>query len=232
MKLAIDSSQSSGSIAISDQGRLLYSAFFDIRITHSETLMPTLDSAMKLCGFTPEDIEEISVCLGPGSFTGLRIGLATAKGIAFARGIDVLGYNSLELAAVPCLITGKRILTLIDAKMKELYAAAFDEKLNCIVSPRVISPTDILDWDINSSILTGSAVPQVRKLLEDKGIMAEYAPDFMLAPKAELLFSLPAYLKPRVYSGLSLADLEPLYIRKSTAQIRAKRSVVQPGSKA
>ena len=79
MKLALDTSQSSGSIALSEAGKLLYSAYFDIRVTHSETLMPAIDSALKVCGKSPQDLVELLVCIGPGSFTGLRIGLATVK---------------------------------------------------------------------------------------------------------------------------------------------------------
>ncbi|HNQ44051.1 MAG TPA: tRNA (adenosine(37)-N6)-threonylcarbamoyltransferase complex dimerization subunit type 1 TsaB, partial [Candidatus Cloacimonadota bacterium] len=117
MILALDSSQSAGSLALMDAGRLVYSAWFDIRITHSETLMPQLDAAFKLCGYSQKDLSGIVLCNGPGSFTGLRIGLATAKGIAFGLGIPVTTFNSLQLAALNCLPAGTNILALIDAKM-------------------------------------------------------------------------------------------------------------------
>ncbi len=221
MKLAIDSSQSSGSIAIIDKDRLLYSAFFDIRITHSETLMPALDSAMSMCGFQPKDIEELYVCLGPGSFTGLRIGLATCKGIAFAGDIPVFGYSSLEMAALPCVIAGKPILSVIDAKMQEVYVAGFNAELKPTISARVISPKSVADLDIEGYIITGSGVPQVSGILQEAGIRVCYAPPYLHQLKAEMLFELPRYISPNVYQGKDLANLEPLYIRESTAQIRA-----------
>jgi len=221
LKLAIDSSQSSGSIAIQDKDKLLYSAFFDIRVTHSETLMPALDYAMKLCGFLPKDIEGIFVCLGPGSFTGLRIGLATAKGIAYAQNIPVYGYSSLEMAAMPCVVAMKPILTVIDAKMKELYVAGFTSELRPTIEPCVISPQRVTELNIEGHILSGSGVPQIIDIMEESGVQTSYAPPYFRQIKAEMLFELSRYISPRVYAGKDLADLEPLYIRESTAQIRA-----------
>jgi tRNA threonylcarbamoyladenosine biosynthesis protein TsaB len=222
LKLALDCSQSSGSIALSDKERILYSAFFDIRITHSETLMPVLDAAMKLCGYQPQDIEEIYVCLGPGSFTGLRIGLSTAKGIAFAHNLRVLAFSSLELTALPCVISGKNILSLIDAKMKEVYLAGFDERLQPTIPPCVISPGDIVNYKIQDYILTGSGTGAVASVLQSANIEAFIAPVYLHHPKAELLFELEQYTHPKIYQGKDLADLEPLYIRDSTAQIKHK----------
>jgi len=220
LKLALDSSQTSGSIAISANDRVIYSAYLDIRITHSETLMPALDSAMRTCGFSPQDIEELYVCLGPGSFTGLRIGLATAKGIAYAQDIPVYGFSSLELAALPCTISGKNILSLIDARMSEVYAAGFNANLQPTIPACVTSPEAILDWDISDFIPCGNGIAIVEKAFCSAGKDLPKSPGFLRRLRAEMLFDLPKYIEGQKYSGQGLAELEPLYIRQSTAQIR------------
>ena len=225
MKLALDTSQSSGSIALSDAGQLLYSAYFDIRVTHSETLMPVIDSAIRLCGKSPRELSELLVCISPGSFTGLRIGLATVKGIAYGLGIPVQAYNSLQLSALPCTISGKSILSVIDARMKEIYAALYHPDLSIIRAPRVMSPKDILTWDITGAIITGSGTQLIRKTLEDKGIAAEYAPDFFRIPRAEGLFSLAELLPSASYAADALSELEPLYLRESSAQVKRQRKL-------
>ncbi len=225
MKLALDTSQSSGSIALSEAGKLLYSAYFDIRVTHSETLMPAIDSALKVCGKNPGDITQLFVCIGPGSFTGLRIGLATVKGIAYGLGVPVKAYNSLQLSALPCTISGKKILSVIDARMKEVYAALYHPDLSIIQAPKVLAPIDILQWDLRDAIITGSGTGIIRKVLEAEAIVAEYAPDYFCIPRAEGLFSLAALLPSPGYEGDTLSDLEPLYLRESTAQVKRQQKL-------
>lgn len=201
-----------------DQDKLLYSAFFDIRITHSETLMPALDNAMAICGFAPKDISELFVCCGPGSFTGLRIGIATAKGIAFGLNIPVNTYNSLQLSAFPCIDTGKNILCIIDAKMQEVYAAMYDSHLNEIHSPKAMKPEDILAWDLSGAILCGSGCHILKPLLQGRNIC--YASAYHNIPRAETMFFLPEIATPTTHDSNSISDLEPLYLRESTAQIK------------
>jgi tRNA threonylcarbamoyladenosine biosynthesis protein TsaB len=225
LKLALDTSQSSGSIALLEAGKLLYSAYFDIRVTHSETLMPALDNALKICGKSPGDLDELLVCIGPGSFTGLRIGLATIKGIAYGLGLSVTAYNSLQLSALPCTISGKNILSVIDARMHEVYAALYLPDLGIIQAPKVLSPINILSWDLKAAIITGSGAGIIRKVLEAEGIKAEYAPAYFCIPRAEGLFSLADLLPSPSYEGESLSELVPLYLRESTAQVKRQQKL-------
>ncbi len=224
MRLALDTSQRSGSIALADAQKLLYSAYFDLRITHSETLMPQIDHALKICGLSPEDLSEIYVCIGPGSFTGLRIGLATAKGIAFALKIPVITGDSLQLTALPCLISGRKILSVIDARMKEVYAALYDHQLNEIVPPQVITPSELAKWDLSDSIVIGSGTELLKPILEQSGLALDFAPGYYQVPKAEGLFDLALISPPDIYYKDELAELEPLYLRESTAQIKRRKS--------
>lgn len=224
MKLALDTSQTSGSIALADADKLLYSAYFDLRITHSETLMPAIDAAIKTCKARPEDISELYVCMGPGSFTGLRIGLATAKGIAYGRDLPVYGFDALRMTAFPCMLSGKKILAVIDARMKQIYAALFNPDLSILQAPSVLDPQELLDWDLSAAVVTGSAAALVRPMLEEAELGLSYAPRYFRIPKAEVLFSLAALLPSQSFRGKELFDLEPLYLRESTAQIKLQQN--------
>ena len=83
--LAVDTAGKTAGVALLQDDRLLYEVYLDGGMTHSETLMPMIDTCLKLCGLTCADIDLYAVNAGPGSFTGLRIGLAAVKGLAFPR---------------------------------------------------------------------------------------------------------------------------------------------------
>ena len=81
--LAVDTAGKTAGVALLQDDRLLYEVYLDAGMTHSETLMPMIDTCLKMCGMTCADIDLYGVNAGPGSFTGLRIGLAAVKGLAF-----------------------------------------------------------------------------------------------------------------------------------------------------
>lgn len=219
MKLALDTTLSSGSIALADGERILYSAFFDIRITHSETLMPAVDHALKFCSVRREELQEVYVCSGPGSFTGLRIGLATAKGIAYGLNIPLFAFSSLELAALGASGLDKPILAVIDAKMKEVYYALYDCELKELMAPQVGKPEVLAALEMDDFILCGSGTPLVMPILnEAKRKYCRLDPLFY-TPNAAGLFSLGNKLPEKLIKQ-DLAALEPLYVRDSTAQIK------------
>lgn len=201
--------------------RLLYSAFFDIRITHSETLMPAIDHALQFCGAKPTDLEAIYVCRGPGSFTGLRIGLATAKGIAFGLNIPLYAYSSLELSALSASGIGRNILVAIDAKMKEVYYAAYSQDLKELISPQVAKPEELGKLELDDFILCGSAVQQLEPYLKASGHRYLVLSPAHQSIGAAGLFYLAEKL-PDKHTAHDLANLEPLYIRESTAQVKLK----------
>ena len=219
MKLALDTTLSSGSIALAHEDRIIYSAFFDIRITHSETLMPAIDHALKFCGSGRGELQEVHVCSGPRSFTGLRIGLATAKGIAFGLGIPLFAWSSLELAALGASGLGKSILAVIDAKMKEVYCAVYDSLLKELIAPQVVKPELLLDLPVDDFILCGSGTELVKPILEQASRKFLQLDPLFYIPNAGGMFSLGKKL-PHKLSPQDLVNLEPLYIRESTAQIR------------
>ena len=219
--LAIDCSGSSGSIALEQDGRLIYQCYFNIDITHSETLMPQIDTALKFCKLTPADLSGIVTTIGPGSFTGLRIGLATAKGIAYGRKIPLLTYSTLELIAANCYGSKLPILVCLDAKMQELYAAMYSSELKPLIPDCVISPEALAARISEPVLLTGNMSDKMIPLLADKGVDVIPALEHQNLPVAAGLFSL-MQLKPQSieYNFEALAELEPQYLRESTAQVR------------
>ena len=94
--LAVDTAGKTAGVALLQDDRLLYEVYLDGGMTHSETLMPMIDTCLKLCGLTCADIDLYAVNAGPGSFTGLRIGLAAVKGLAFPRETLCAPVSTLE----------------------------------------------------------------------------------------------------------------------------------------
>ncbi|HOD55322.1 MAG TPA: tRNA (adenosine(37)-N6)-threonylcarbamoyltransferase complex dimerization subunit type 1 TsaB, partial [Candidatus Cloacimonadota bacterium] len=127
--LAIDTSANSGSIALEKDGKIIFVFYTDIQITHSERLMPQIEQAFKVNNLSAKDLDAVLLSNGPGSFTGIRIGLATAKGICYAHQIPLIPFNTLEMHAVNAIHRNHLILSVIDAKMNEIYASLYDENL-------------------------------------------------------------------------------------------------------
>lgn len=200
---------------------MLYQCYFNIDITHSETLMPQVDAALKFCKLTPEDLSGIITTLGPGSFTGLRIGLATAKGIAYGRKIPLLTYSSLLLVASNCYGSKLPILVCLDAKMQEFYAALYSPELEPIIPDCVIKP-EALAEKIEQPVLLVSNVPdRIKPLLEARNLEVKDVLLHQNLPMAAGLFSLKRLKsQPEFYDFETIANLEPQYLRESTAQIR------------
>ena len=123
--LAVDTAGKTLGVALMQDDRLLYECFLDAGMTHSETLMPLIDTCLKLCGKTCADIDLYAVNAGPGSFTGLRIGLAAVKGLAFPRETPCAPVSTLE--ALAAAHTGQgTVLCALDARRAQVYSAAFD----------------------------------------------------------------------------------------------------------
>ena len=122
--LAVDTAGKTAGVALTQDGRLLYEVYFDGGLTHSETLLPLIDTCLKLCRLTCADIDLFGVNAGPGSFTGLRIGLAAVKGLALPRDIPCAGVSTLEALARCCTGSGV-VIPALDARRGEVYWAAF-----------------------------------------------------------------------------------------------------------
>ena len=125
--LAIDTAGRSASAALLRDDAVLYETVCNCGLTHSETLMPMIDAALKTGGVRPDQLDLYAVTAGPGSFTGLRIGLAAVKGMALAAGTPCAGVSTLEALAW-CHTGSGTVIAALDARRGQVYWAAFDLK--------------------------------------------------------------------------------------------------------
>lgn len=124
--LGIDSSAKSASVAVVENGKILSSFFINTGLTHSQTLMPMIEDALKCSNISLDEIELVAVNKGPGSFTGVRIGVAAAKGIADTKNIKCCGVSTLESMAYNLLPFDCIACAVMDARCSQVYSALFD----------------------------------------------------------------------------------------------------------
>lgn len=123
--LAIDSSGLVASAALVEEDRILAEFNVNNKKTHSQTLLPMIDQLKGILGLEMNQIDAVAVSKGPGSFTGLRIGSATAKGIALALEKPIIEISSLEAMAYQCFGAEKLICPIMDARRNQVYTALF-----------------------------------------------------------------------------------------------------------
>lgn len=124
--LGIDSSAKSASAAVTENGKIITSFYINTGLTHSQTLMPMIDNALKCADIKLDEIGLIAVNKGPGSFTGVRIGVAAAKGLADVKNIPCAGISTLESMAYNLINNDCIAVCVMDARCNQVYTALFD----------------------------------------------------------------------------------------------------------
>jgi tRNA threonylcarbamoyladenosine biosynthesis protein TsaB len=123
--LAFETSAKAGSVALMKEGRLLGENYNNTGLTHSQTLLKMAEDLLKSCGCTPQDVEAVAVAAGPGSFTGVRIGVAAAKGYAWGSQIPCCGVSTLEAMALSLGAWDGYVVGVMDARRSQVYTATF-----------------------------------------------------------------------------------------------------------
>ncbi len=123
--LAFETSAKAASVALTDGQKLLGESYQNTGLTHSQTLMVMAEDLLKTCGKTPQQVEAVAVAAGPGSFTGVRIGVAAAKGFAWGRQIPCYGVSTLEAMATGLGVWDGYIVPVMDARRSQTYTAIF-----------------------------------------------------------------------------------------------------------
>lgn len=142
--LAIDTAGRTAAVAVLRDDTLLYECNANTGLTHSETLLPMVDAALKACGLRCKDIDLFGVTAGPGSFTGLRIGLSAVKGMAFDRNVPCAGVSTLE--ALACGMSGEgTVVGALDARRGQVYWAGFDLASHERLTPDTAAPVETLE---------------------------------------------------------------------------------------
>ena len=144
--LAFETSAKAGSVALWQDGRLLGESYQNTGLTHSQTLLAMAEDLLKSCGFQPRNVTAVAVAAGPGSFTGVRIGVAAAKGFAWGLEIPCCGVSTLEAMAENLGIYDGYVLPAMDARRSQVYNALFRAEkgvLSRCSEDRAISLTDL-----------------------------------------------------------------------------------------
>ena len=144
--LAFETSAKAGSVALMDNGILLGESYQNTGLTHSQTVMTMAEDLLKSCGVSPADVDAVAVAAGPGSFTGVRIGVAAAKGFAWGGQLPCYGVSTLEAMALGLGIYEGYICPVMDARRSQVYNALFlaeSGKLTRITEDRAISLQDL-----------------------------------------------------------------------------------------
>jgi len=144
--LAFETSAKAGSVALLEDNRLLGESYQNTGLTHSQTIMTMAEDLIAACGYTPQDVQAVAVAAGPGSFTGVRIGVAAAKGFAWGGELPCYGVSTLEAMALNLGIWQGYVLPVMDARRSQVYNATFRAdagKLTRLTEDRAISLADL-----------------------------------------------------------------------------------------
>jgi tRNA threonylcarbamoyladenosine biosynthesis protein TsaB len=209
LTLGIDTATEKGAVGLylkEPLGELL----FGVPLRHAERLLLAVDYLLKIGGVKRGDLELISVAAGPGSFTGLRIGMATAKGLALALDIPIVGVPTMDAYAAKVNFWPSVICVLIPDRRDLVYTATFSSKKKIgkekVQSIKTLKPN-------NQTLLIGPGAESHRRLLEDKGGIV--APSFLNQPSG---VSIAALGVERVKMGLKETKL--LYVQRPLVEER------------
>lgn len=215
MILNIETSSKKCSVALGDAGAVLFSLESDTEMDHSTKLAPFVDRCVSELRARDKSLDAVAVSLGPGSYTGLRIGLSLAKGLCFGFNVPLIGVNTLKLLAVKAMFSLNDFLEdalfipLIDARRMEVYTAAYEINLNAVLAPEalILSPDSFCQFDGKQIVMIGDGVRKAQEILKipvkkwidamplaaDMTALSEKAyreKDFL-----DLAYSVPFYLK-------------------------------------
>lgn len=222
--LATDTATLVSSVSVVTEERVLAELTAETRFTHSETLVANMEEVLRLADVKREELSAVAVSLGPGSFTGLRIGLAAAKAIAYALSIPLVGVPTLEVLAAAFPSPGALIAPLIDAQKGNAYFALYRmtehgavcEKDVTVASPQEIS--DVIAEKTNPVLLTGDFARKWAAKEEELPPNAIFAPMTHRMPRAALVAAC-AIDRLKKGEGKSPMALEPIYVRRSEAEV-------------
>jgi tRNA threonylcarbamoyladenosine biosynthesis protein TsaB len=223
--LSIETSTRVGSVAIMEDEHLIAEYILNVVSTHSERLLPSIDQILKDSQLTVRDIEGFAVSLGPGSFTGLRIGISTVKGLALAAEKGVVGVPTLDVLAHNLMFTRLLVCPLLDARKGEVYTALYQGdgsgRLEKLTPDLAIKPEELLTRIKEPVIFLGDGVEAYRDKLRSGQDNCLFAPAYLNQPRASVLASLglEKFRRGHIFKE---DEIQPLYCRLAEAEIAWK----------
>ncbi len=219
--LAVDTSTKSCSVAVTKDDNLISELLLASGQTHSIHLMAMVKQALKFAGIAIGEIDGYAVAGGPGTFTGLRIGLSTIKGLAAATGKPVVAISTLKALAFQAFAHTKMIYPMIDARRGEIYFAGYRQEKDRLIetiAPQAASARDFLSSATKPGLLIGNGAGLCTDLINNKADFFQIAPDYLHTLRASAV----AHLSFKQFSQNKTSMLEtlvPQYIRKSDAEL-------------
>jgi len=216
--LAMDTSSVNATVAVGDENRILGEFTIAGDRAHSQIIMPMLHDLLSRCKLSIGDIDVFAVALGPGSFTGLRIGIAAMKTFASSLGKKIIGISSLDEVAQNFTLTDKFICPIFDARRNDVYNAVYknDEKL---ISDRICHIDTVFEEMENKEVIfCGDAVDKYKeKILLSGNPNWHIAPMHLSMQNASSLIS-AAINRYEKNDFDDINELSPIYIRPSQAE--------------
>ena len=221
--LGIDTSTMAANVAVLEDDKLICEYTINTKKTHSQKLMPMIENMLKISDIEIKDIDAIGICVGPGSFTGLRIGMATAKAMAHVHNIPLVGINSLEILGSNIELSNKKICAILDAQRNQVYTCRyiFEGNKSKALEEISIKPIDDLLEELQATneewVIVGEAVYKYKEKIEAISNITIASPSNHIT-KASSLCDLA---KDKLEQNIDIHncyDINPMYIRKSQAE--------------
>ena len=222
--LGIDTSAKTSSVGICDDDKIVDELFLDKGLTHSETILPMIDEILTRNGLTLDDIDALAVNNGPGSFTGIRIGVAVVKGLAFEKNIPCYEVSTLDSIAFNCKDKNGLVVAVMDARRNQVYNANYqiiDGKAEKIKDDRSILIKDlyleISEYDGDVFVI-GDGQDKVKEFFEENNMTQDnfYFPDYYSNLQKGINTALIAY--DCLENKKSGEEILPLYLKLSQAE--------------
>ncbi len=220
--LAVETSTLAGGVAVLDDQGVRGEYLLDVRAMHSERLMPAIDRLLADAGWGPADLQGLAVAVGPGSFTGLRIGLATVKGLALALGIPVAAVPTLDAMAAALPFASLPVCPVLDARKGEVYCSLYrwdGTAMRRQWEYLALAPETLAARLAEPVVLLGDGAALIRTP------HARPAPPHRALPSPAAVGVLG---RERLAAGLTVApaELVPIYLRPSEAELKRRAAVV------
>jgi tRNA threonylcarbamoyladenosine biosynthesis protein TsaB len=222
--LGIDTSTSCGTVGLIDDDFVIADYLLDIPVTHSERILGAIELVLREARCPIENLDGWAISLGPGSFTGLRIGVSTVKGLAFATGKPVAGVSTLDVLASQIPPTSHLICPILDARKREVYTAFYcygeGNSLKRLSTYLAIRPEDLAERIKEQTIFLGDGVKTYREFL------LNVLPSLAILPPAPLHISrgsMVAKLGSELLkkgASLDISAFAPIYVRPSEAETK------------
>lgn len=223
--LALETATLAGGAALLEDGRLVGESRLNIALTHSERLMAVVDRLLQDCGWETASLDALAVSVGPGSFTGLRVGAATAKGLALALEIPVAPVPTLDALAATLPFADAPVCPLLDARKNEVYCSLYrwtGEGMARQWDYLALPPAAAAARLEAPVIVLGDGVAPCRPHLARLGAGVREALGVHSLPSPAAVGAL-GHAILATGGGIPAERLEPLYLRPSEAELKARR---------